>query len=151
VETDKVKAFCNDLASKQWAKVGEFLTDLLDKTPREELDSVDLGGVAPLAIWVDALLFTGLYKDSSKGRYLFLKLVREIWAKADACERWTMLCCVACLYGKRPGDVASPQANMSFFRDLAAMLGIPWEEMLHVVMSRHSQKRFLNERHSMLQ
>lgn len=137
-DESRIQAFCDDLVAGEWARVGDFLTDLLDKTPCETLDGVNVGGYAPLSMWVNAMLCSGMYKASDKGRYFFMKLVREIWGASSVHDRWNLLCSVACLYKKIPQDLSSDESRVEYFNELADMMQVSRRELMHAVIQHKS-------------
>lgn len=138
LDESRIEAFCNALVAGDWNKVGCFLTDLLEKTPRETLDAVHVGGHAPLSLWVNAMLCSGMYKASDKGQYFFMKLVREIWGASNLQERWSLLCSVACLYKKIPEDLSSDASCVEYFNELSDMMQVSRGDLMHAVIQHRS-------------
>jgi len=141
MDFSKLKSFREDLAARQWDRVGTFLTEFLGQTSWEAIEKVALGGDVSLYLWVDALVHTGMYKESIRGKCLFLRLIRELWRSVDDGQRWDMLCGVAYLYNKSPGDTSSYKSCMVFFYDLAKMIGIAKQEIMRIIMWRNEFNR----------
>lgn len=134
MDINTIKLFRDDIEARQWDKVRTFLVNILEHTPCEAFDSINPGGEAALALWVNVLYCTGLYKDSPKGRHLFLKIISALWAGADSSRQWDMLCYVACIYKRSPDDLKSANACLAYFHELAGTTGICINNLIDIVI-----------------
>lgn len=134
-----------------WSEAGAVFTEVLESSSYEDLDRIDFGTGAGLRTWTTVLILTGAYKATTKGRYLFMRLIRSVWPYADDSQRWELLCCAAQITQTFPSDTDSTQACFEYFHHMADIMGVSGEEVINLAQNHPKTHLISQERTQTIQ
>jgi len=136
---EQLDAFRADVVARRWDRVELFLRKTLDGISHETIDSMEYESVRSMLLMINVLAQTKLGKVSSKGGYLFARLVRKAWLAVDNEARWQLLCNTISFYDLTFDKPYIPDACLEYFYVLSDAVGIAREEVVRIILFKTGQ------------